>query len=54
MLKYTQLMPRRSSLWLSRRMGVDKVFLNARADPGRKAYEERAAGHAEAAAHRTD
>jgi NAD(P)-dependent dehydrogenase (short-subunit alcohol dehydrogenase family) len=44
MLKYTRLMPRRSSMWLSRKMGVDKVFVNAHADPGRKAYEERAAG----------
>jgi NAD(P)-dependent dehydrogenase (short-subunit alcohol dehydrogenase family) len=43
MLKYTRLMPRRSSLWLSRKMGVDKVFLNAHADPERKAYEDRAA-----------
>jgi NAD(P)-dependent dehydrogenase (short-subunit alcohol dehydrogenase family) len=44
MLKYTRLMPRRASLWLSRKMGVDKVFVNAHSDPGRKAYEERAAG----------
>ena len=47
MLKYTRLMPRRSSLWLSRKMGVDQVFVNAHADPGRKAYEDRAAGHPE-------
>lgn len=46
MLKYTRLMPRRSALWLSRKMGADKVFLSAHADPGRKAYEERAAGQA--------
>ena len=44
MLKYTRLMPRRSSMWLSRKMGVDKVFVSAHADPGRKAYEDRAAG----------
>ena len=46
MLKYTRLMPRRSSLWLSRKMGVDKVFVNAHGDPGRQAYEDRAAGQA--------
>ena len=44
MLKYTRLMPRRSSLWLGRRMGVDKVFLDAHRDPQRKAYEERVRG----------
>ena len=43
MLKYTRLMPKRSSLWLSRKMGVDKVFVNAHHDPERKAYEDRAA-----------
>jgi NAD(P)-dependent dehydrogenase (short-subunit alcohol dehydrogenase family) len=44
LLKYTRLAPRRASMWLSRKMGVDKVFVNAHSDPGRKAYEERAAG----------
>jgi hypothetical protein len=43
LLKYTRVMPRRSSLWLSRKMGVDQVFVNAHADPSRKAYEDRAA-----------
>jgi NAD(P)-dependent dehydrogenase (short-subunit alcohol dehydrogenase family) len=43
MLKYTRLMPKRSSLWLSRKMGVDKVFVKAHEDPERKAYEHRAA-----------
>jgi len=44
LIKYMRLMPRRSSLWMSRRMGVDKVFVNAHGHPGRKAYEDRAAG----------
>lgn len=48
MLKYTRLMPRRSALWLSRKMGADKVFLAAHADPSRTAYEKRAAGQADA------
>jgi NAD(P)-dependent dehydrogenase (short-subunit alcohol dehydrogenase family) len=42
LLKYTRLMPRSSSLWLARKMGVDKVFLDAHADPTRAAYEARA------------
>jgi NAD(P)-dependent dehydrogenase (short-subunit alcohol dehydrogenase family) len=54
MLKYTRLMPRRSASWLSGKMGVDKVFLSAHADPGRKAYEERAAGHPEAGGNHAD
>jgi short-subunit dehydrogenase len=54
MLKYTRLMPRRSSLWLSRKMGVDKVFVKAHGDPGRKAYEDRAAGQATATGNHSD
>ena len=54
MLKYTRLMPRRSALWLSSKMGADKVFLAAHADPGRKAYEERAAGTAAAGGNHAD
>ena len=54
MLKYTRLIPRRSSMWLSRKMGVDKVFLDAHRDPQRKAYEERAAGDAAAAGSHAD
>jgi hypothetical protein len=54
MLKYTRLMPRRSGLWLSRKMRVDRVFLDAHTDPERKAYEERAAGGAAAAGNHAD
>jgi len=43
LLKYTRLMPRAGSLWLAKKMGVDKVFLEAHNDPTRAAYEERAA-----------
>lgn len=43
LLTYTRLMPRRTSLWLAKRMGVDKVFLDAHRDPARAAYESRAA-----------
>lgn len=43
LLKYTRLMPRGASMWLSRKMGVDKVFVNASHDPSRTAYETRAA-----------
>ncbi len=44
MLKYIRLMPRRGSLWLSRKMGADKVFTEAHSHPDRKTYEARAAG----------
>jgi len=42
LIRYTRLMPRAAGLWLGRKMGVDKVFLEAHADPSRAAYEERA------------
>jgi NAD(P)-dependent dehydrogenase (short-subunit alcohol dehydrogenase family) len=45
LLKYIRLVPRRSSLWISSKMGADKVFVNAHDHPDRKAYEDRAAGH---------
>jgi NAD(P)-dependent dehydrogenase (short-subunit alcohol dehydrogenase family) len=46
LIKYTRLLPRRGGLWMSRRMGVDRVFLDAHRDPSRQEYEARAAGPA--------
>lgn len=42
LLKYTRLAPRAGTLWLSRKMGVDRVFVAASHDPVRDAYEKRA------------
>lgn len=44
LLKFTSLIPHRAGLWIGRRMGADKVFLEAAADPSRAAYEKRAKG----------
>lgn len=38
-----RLLPRRAALWVSRRLGADRVLLAALDDPQRKAYEDRAA-----------
>ena len=43
LLKVTRLMPRRAGLWLGRKMGADKVFVDAANDPARKVYEDRVA-----------
>jgi NAD(P)-dependent dehydrogenase (short-subunit alcohol dehydrogenase family) len=45
LLTATGLMPRRTREWVGRKMGVDHVFLDAAANPERKAYEERARGN---------
>lgn len=44
MLKSASLLPRPVGEWLGRRLGADRVFLDAAARPERKAYEERARG----------
>ena len=41
LLKSARLMPHKGGLWLSRKMGADRVFLDAAADPGRADYEAR-------------
>ena len=43
MLKYTRLVPRRATRLLARKMGADKVFVNAAHDPTRSVYETRVA-----------
>jgi len=43
MLTSTSLLPRRVGLWVAKRMGADRVFTDATHDPGRAAYEARAA-----------
>lgn len=45
LLKATSFVPRRGREWLGRRMGIDKVFLEAWDRPERKAYEDRARGN---------
>lgn len=44
LLKSTSLLPRPAGEWLGRKMGVNKVFLEAWNKPERKAYEDRARG----------
>jgi NAD(P)-dependent dehydrogenase (short-subunit alcohol dehydrogenase family) len=43
MLRVTRLMPRKVGMWIGRKMGADKVFLEAAQDPARKVYEDRVA-----------
>ena len=43
LLLMPRLMPRRTALWMSRRLGADRVLVGALEDPQRKAYEDRAA-----------
>ena len=43
LLTSTSLLPRRAGLWLARKMGADRVFVDASHDPSRAAYESRAA-----------
>ena len=43
LLTYSRLLPRRAGLWLSRRMHVDTVFIEASRSGERNRYEDRAA-----------
>lgn len=44
LIKTTAMLPRVTREWLGRKMGVDRVFMDAAKNPERKAYEERARG----------
>ena len=43
LLTLPRLLPRRAALWMGRRLGADRVLVDALGDPQRKVYEDRAA-----------
>jgi NAD(P)-dependent dehydrogenase (short-subunit alcohol dehydrogenase family) len=44
LLRSTRMMPRRTSTWIAKKMGTDRVFLDAIDSHGRDEYESRARG----------
>jgi NAD(P)-dependent dehydrogenase (short-subunit alcohol dehydrogenase family) len=46
LIRYTRVLPQAAARGMAKRMGVDRVFLDAHQDPSRTAYETRVAGEA--------